>query len=120
MVSYNTSMRWFNEISQKQWKRCVKMFRMKATTLQSLCYDLKIQHGLKALRRMCVIKKTITFLYTLALGASNMEVQERFRNSGETINIYFNEVMRIICSLAVNIIKSEDPENKKIHHGKLQ
>jgi hypothetical protein len=49
-----------------------------------------------------------------------MEVQERFRNLGETINIYFNEVMRIICSLAVNIIKSEDLENKKIHHGKLQ
>jgi hypothetical protein len=51
---------------------------MKATTLQSLCYDLKIQHGLKALRRICVIKKTTMFLYTLALGASNMEVQERF------------------------------------------
>jgi len=78
MVSYNTSMIWLNEILQRHWKRCVKMFRMKATTLQSLCYDLKIQHGLKALRRICVIKKTTMFLYTLALGASNMEVQERF------------------------------------------
>jgi hypothetical protein len=30
----------------------------------------------------------------------------------KTINIYFNEVMRIIYSLAVNIIKSKDPKKK--------
>ena len=47
MVSYNTSMRWLNEISQRHWKQCVNTFGIEVTTLQSLCYDLKIQHGLK-------------------------------------------------------------------------
>lgn len=28
----------------------------------------------------------------------------------KTINIYFNEVMRIICSPTINAIKSKDPE----------
>jgi len=50
------------------------------------------------------------FLYTLALDVSNREVQERLQHSGETVSKYFNEVFRIICSLAVNVIKPKDPE----------
>jgi DNA-binding CsgD family transcriptional regulator len=35
---------------------------------------------------MSVIENVGMFLYTLALGASNKEVQERFQHSGETVN----------------------------------
>jgi hypothetical protein len=47
MVSYNTGMRWLNEILNGHWVRCVNMFWMNADTLQSLCVDLETLYGLK-------------------------------------------------------------------------
>jgi hypothetical protein len=47
MISYNTRMRWLNEVVRGHWKQCVNMFRMDATTLQNLCYDLETQYRLK-------------------------------------------------------------------------
>jgi len=82
MVSYNTRMRWLIEILNGHWVRCVNMFRMDADTLKSLSYELETMYGLKPSRRMSVIEKVGMFLYTLALGASNREVQERFQHSG--------------------------------------
>ena len=110
IVSYNTGMRWLNEILNGHWVRCVNMFRMDADTLQSLCVDLEMLYGLKQSRRMSVIEKVGMFLYTLALGASNREVQERFQHSGETVNKYFNKVLRLVCLLAVELIKPVDLE----------
>jgi hypothetical protein len=83
---------------------------MDATTFQILYFDLKSQYGLKVSRRMSVIEKVCMFLFVLALGASNREVQERFQHSGEIVSGYFNEVLKIVCSLAENIIKPEDPK----------
>jgi hypothetical protein len=77
MDSYNTRMRWLTEILHGHWTRCVNMFS-DATTFQSLCFQLENQYRLKASRRMCVFEKVRMFLYTIALGASNREVQERF------------------------------------------
>jgi len=94
MDSYNTGMRWLNEILHGHWLRCVNMFRMDATTFQSLCFQLENQYGLKASRRMCVFEKVGIFLYTIALGASNREIQERFQHLGETIRRYFNKVLK--------------------------
>jgi hypothetical protein len=105
MVSYNTGMRWLNEVVQGHHQRCVNMFRMNATTLQTLCYDLETQYGLKPSRRTSVIEKVTMFLYTIALGATNRQVQERFQHSGETVSRNFNEVLKTICLLAVDIIK---------------
>jgi len=79
-------------------------------TFQILYFDLKSQYGLKVSRRMSVIEKVCMFLFVLALGASNREVQERFQHSEEIVSGYFNEVLKIICSLAENIIKPEDPK----------
>jgi hypothetical protein len=59
---------------------------------------------------MSVSEKVAIFLYALTWDASNREVQERFQHSGETISRYFNEVLTIVCSLVVNVIKLEDPE----------
>ena len=50
------------------------------------------------------------FLYTIALGATNRQVQERFQHSGETVSQNFNEVLKTICLLAVDIIKPQDSE----------
>jgi len=109
MDSYNTGMQWLTEILHGHWTRCVNMFRMDATTFQTLCFTLENQYGLKASRRMCVFEKVGIFLYTIALGASNREVQERFQHSGETISRYFNEVLRSVCSLATDLIQPADP-----------
>jgi len=110
MVSYNTGMRWLNEVVQGHHQRCVNMFRMDATTLQTLCYDLETQYGLKPSRRTSVIEKVAMFLYTIALGATNRQVQERFQHSDETVSRNFNEVLKTICLLAVDIIKPQDSE----------
>jgi hypothetical protein len=110
MISYNTRMRWLNEVVQGHHQRCVNMFRMDATTLQTLCYDLETQYGLKPSRRTSVIEKVAMFLYTIALGATNRQVQERFQHSGETVSRNFNEVLKTICLLAVDIIKPQDSE----------
>jgi len=109
MDSYNTGMQWLTEILHGHWTRCVNMFRMDAKTFQTLCFTLENQYGLKASRRMCVFEKVGIFLYTIALGASNREVQERFQHSGETISRYFNEVLRSVCSLATDLIQPADP-----------
>jgi hypothetical protein len=50
------------------------------------------------------------FLYTLALDALNREVHERLQHSREIVSKYFNEVFRIVCSLAVNVIKPKYSE----------
>jgi hypothetical protein len=59
---------------------------------------------------MSVIEKVSMFLYTLALGASNRKVHERFQHSGETVSRYLNKVLRSVCLLAIDLIKSVDPE----------
>ncbi|XP_034932828.1 uncharacterized protein [Populus alba] len=110
MNSYNTGMRWLLEIINGHWIRCVNMFRMDSDTLKSLALKLETMYGLKPSRRMSVIEKLGMFVYTLALGASNKEVQERFQHSGETVSRNFNEVLRSVCLLATHIIRPVDPE----------
>ena len=51
MVSYNTRMRWLNEVLRGHWKRCVNMFRMDTTTLLSLCNDFKNASWLKTFKK---------------------------------------------------------------------
>jgi len=58
---------------------------------------------------MSVIEKVNMILYTLALDASNRKVEERFQHSSEIMSRYSNEVLKSICSLAVEIIKPFDP-----------
>jgi hypothetical protein len=48
------------------------------------------------------------FLYIIALGAINRQVQERFQHCDKTVSQYFNEVLKTICLLAVDIIKPKD------------
>jgi len=110
MNSYNTGMRWLTKILNGHWMRCVNMFRMDADTLKSLALELETMYRLKPSRRMSVIEKIGMFLYTLALGASNREVQERFQHSGETVSRNFKEVLRSVCLLAANFIRPVDPE----------
>jgi len=61
--------------------------------------------GLKPSRRMSVIEKVVIFLYTIALGASNREVQERFQHSDETVSRFIKEVLTTIFLFAVDVIK---------------
>ena len=110
MVSYNTGMRWLTEVVRGHWKRSVNMFRMDATTLLSLCTELETRYGLKPSRRMSVIEKVAMFLFTIAVGASNRQVQERFQHSGETISRCFKEVLKSLRLFAVEVIKPEDPQ----------
>ncbi|XP_052301365.1 protein ALP1-like [Populus trichocarpa] len=103
-------MRWLSEVLRGHWKRSVNMFRMDATTLLSLCTELETHHGLKPSRKMSVIEKVLMFLFTIAVGASNRQVQERFQHSGETISRCFKEVLKSLRLFAVEVIKPVDPQ----------
>jgi hypothetical protein len=83
---------------------------MDADTLKSLALELETMYRLKPSRQMSVIEKVGMFLYTLALGASNREVQERFQHSGETVFRNFKEVLRSVCLLVADFIRPIDPE----------
>jgi hypothetical protein len=85
------------------------MFRMDTSTLLSLCSDLETKYGLKPSRRMSVTEKMAIFLYTITLGASNREVQERFQHSGKIVSRCIKEVLVLICLFTMDVIKLEDP-----------
>ena len=70
------------------------MFRIDATTLLSLCNDLETYYGLKSSIRMSIIENVAIFLFTIAVGASNREVQERFQYSSKTISRSIKEVLK--------------------------
>jgi hypothetical protein len=57
---------------------------------------------------MSVNEKVAIFLYTIALGASNRDVQERFQHSGETVSRCIKEVLAAVCLFVVDVIKAED------------
>jgi hypothetical protein len=59
---------------------------------------------------MSVIKKVAMFLFTIAVGASNRQMQERFQHSGKTISRCFKEVLKSLCLFAVEVIKSVHPQ----------
>ena len=82
---------------------------MDTSTLLSLCSDLETMYGLKPSRRMSVIEKVVIFLFTISLGASNREVQERFQHSGEIVSRCIKEVLATVCLFAVDVIKPDDP-----------
>ena len=114
MDSYQTGIRWLSEIMQGHKNRCVNMFRMNKDTLLGLCNELKSKYGLKPSRRMSVIEKVCMFLWTIAIGASNRQVQERFQHSGETVSRKFGQVLSALKLFAANLIKPIDPEFKDI------
>jgi hypothetical protein len=108
MISYNIGMRWLNEVLRSHWKRCINMFRMDSTILLSLCNDLETHHGLQTSRRMNVIEKVAMFLFTIAVGALNRQVQERFQHSSETVNRCLKEVLKLLCLFVVEVMKPID------------
>ena len=50
------------------------------------------------------------FLFTIAVGASNRQVQEIFQHSGKTVSRCFKEVLKSLCLFAVEVIKPVDPQ----------
>jgi hypothetical protein len=83
---------------------------MDTTTLLSPCNDLETHYGLKPSRRMSVIKNVAMFLFTIAVGASNMEVHERFQHLGETVSKCIKKVLKFLCLFVVEVIKLLDPQ----------
>ena len=59
---------------------------------------------------MSVIEKVEMFLFTIAVGASNRQVQERFQYSGKTISKCIKEVLKTLCLFVVDIIKPTNPK----------
>ena len=54
------------------------------------------------------------FMYALGHSVGNRNVQEHFQRSGETVSRYFGEMLDIVYSMAVKLIKPQDPEFRNI------
>ncbi|XP_076906997.1 uncharacterized protein LOC143563318 [Bidens hawaiensis] len=116
MTSSKTGQAWIMEVLNGNPIRCVKEFRMHPNVFMKLCREFESNYGLQSSDRMSTCEKVGIFLYTLALGLSNRDVEERFQRSGETISIAFHEVLEAISGrdkgsqgLARNIIRPKDP-----------
>ncbi|XP_024636687.1 protein ALP1-like isoform X1 [Medicago truncatula] len=116
MTSLQRGQDWMNEILNGHPVRCMNAFRMDPTLFKQLCEDLQSKYGLQPSKRMTVEEKVGIFVYTLAMGASNRDVRERFQHSGETISRAFHEVLEAISGrsrgyrgLARDIIRPKDP-----------
>ncbi|XP_031108447.1 uncharacterized protein LOC116012916, partial [Ipomoea triloba] len=84
---------WMREVLNGHPIRCVNAFRMDSALFKQLCEDLYSKYELRSTRNMSIVEKVGIFIYTLAMGASNRDVGERFQRSGETINRAFHEVL---------------------------
>ena len=116
MTSCQTGKDWMREILNGHHIRCVNTFRMEQNTFIQLCEVLQSKYGLKPSKRMSIVEKVGIFVYTLAMGASNRDVGERFQRSGETVSRSFHEVLEAISGrsngykgLARDMIKPKDP-----------
>ncbi|KAF2305942.1 hypothetical protein GH714_009067 [Hevea brasiliensis] len=109
MDSFHTGLVWLQEIMRGNERRCVNLFRMDKDTLIKLCLDLECHYKLKCSKKMTILEKVGMFLYVLALGASNRQVQERFQHSGETVSRNFHEVLKAMLCLSIDMIKPTDP-----------
>ncbi|XP_019196309.1 PREDICTED: putative nuclease HARBI1, partial [Ipomoea nil] len=113
--------KWMKEVLNGHHIRCVNAFRMDSDLFKQLCEDLYSKYGLQSTRNMSYVEKVGIFIYTLAMGASNRDVGERFQRSGETISRAFHEVLEAISDrnsrykgLARDIIKPDDPTFQSI------
>jgi hypothetical protein len=116
MSSLQRGKDWMNEILNGHPVRCMIAFRMDPTLFKQLCEDSQSKYGLQPNKRMTVEEKVGIFVYTLAMGASNRDVRERFQHSGETIRRAFHEILEAISGrsrgykgLARDIIRPKDP-----------
>ncbi|XP_019158198.1 PREDICTED: uncharacterized protein LOC109154913, partial [Ipomoea nil] len=121
MHDTNKGQEWMKEVLNGHPIRCVNAFRMDSDLFKQLCEDLYSKYGLQSTRNMSYVEKVGIFIYTLAMGASNRDVGERFQRSGETISRAFHEVLEAISGrnsgykgLARDIIRPDDPTFQSI------
>ena len=86
-------------------RRIQEVLRMKLDVFQFLCSELQSKGGLVSTRFTTVEEQVSMFLWTVARGASNRDVQEQFQHSGETVSRYFHLVLHAINQLVPEYIK---------------
>ncbi len=118
-----TGRQWLHEImTAENGIRCVNAFRMEKSVLLRLCGELEANYGLRPSTTTSVLEKVTMFLYTVALGISNRDVQERFQRSGWTMSHAVHDVLEAIVGrksgfrgLARDIIRPSDPQFATLH-----
>uniref|UniRef100_A0A9I9E717 DUF8040 domain-containing protein n=1 Tax=Cucumis melo TaxID=3656 RepID=A0A9I9E717_CUCME len=98
------------EILNDHEDRCHQQFRMEKHLFQKLLVVLEQQCNFSKPKSITLEDAIAMFLITLGRGFSNRMVQERFQHSSETISRWFNIVLDVICHMAVDVIKSIDPQ----------
>nr|GEZ80120.1 hypothetical protein [Tanacetum cinerariifolium] len=116
MTSQQKGEDWMKDVLNSNSIHCVNAFRMHPHIFKKLCRELQANYGLKLSDKMSALEKLGIFVYTLALGVSNRDVEERFQCSGETISRAFHDVLYAITAkgngfngLASDIIRPKDP-----------
>ena len=82
---------------------------MKPEVFRFLCSELQSKGGLYSSKHIAVDEKVGMFLWTVARAASNLDVQEHFQHSGDTVSRHFHQVLH-----AINLLI---PEYIRLHFG---
>ena len=69
-------------------RRFAEIFRISRDCCLKLCDWLKEEGGLRETIEVKIEEQVGMFLWTVARGASNRDVQERFQHSGDTVSRY--------------------------------
>nr|QAA91979.1 transposase [Phalaenopsis equestris] len=85
------------------------IFRMTVQIFMDLLQELSLNHGLQGSSRTTIREVLAITLYILSQNESIRGAMERFQHSSETILRYFSKGIQTIVSLAVKIVRPEDP-----------
>ncbi|XP_057723846.1 uncharacterized protein LOC130939786 [Arachis stenosperma] len=113
-TSTQTGNKWIKEILEGNNSRCCSMFMMEKDVFKRLYYNLETNYGLCASRRISAAKMLAMFLFVLGGENSNKSTKERFQHFGETISQKFEEVLRAVCKMAIDIIQPKDRDFKEV------
>ena len=91
------------------------MFRMYKPCFDRLHRTLVHTYGLKGTRNMSSEEALGMFLWTVGGPQSVSQVENRFKRSTEVIHRKFNEVLKCLNDMAVDIIRPSDPEFRVVH-----
>ena len=95
-------------LENKIWRddtTCVNMLRLSRAKFFQFCNLFRDRGLLEDTIHMCVEQQVAMFLNTVGHNLRNRLVGTNFDRSGETVNRYFNKVLRAIGELRAELIK---------------
>ncbi|XP_028061231.1 uncharacterized protein LOC114264730 isoform X2 [Camellia sinensis] len=105
-----TGGKWMEELQEGNQTRIFENFRMEREVFYQLCDLLHTKYGLETGQRVSVQEQVAIFLYIVGGDTRNINTQERFQHSSETISKYFKNVLKAITMMFIDWVRPQ-PRN---------